>query len=126
VLGREPVVDQRDHRAGAIGQLPSHRVELVQRADHPAATVVVDDHRVGRALRHQHPHRDRVATGDRHPLLAHRRDLRARAVELAQHVTEATRLRRRHLVQRLRATLGHPGQQAGGRLVESHRWSSPS
>jgi hypothetical protein len=44
VLGREPVVDRDDERAGPVGDAADRVVADVEVADHPAAAVEVHDH----------------------------------------------------------------------------------
>ncbi len=47
VLGREPVVDADDDRAGVVGEQPAHALVGVQVTDHETAAVEVDDRRCG-------------------------------------------------------------------------------
>ena len=43
MLGRQAVVDARDHAAGRVGERPADAVVRVDVADHPAAAVEEDE-----------------------------------------------------------------------------------
>ena len=100
--GREPVVDEHHDAPGAHGERATERLELVERADHPAAAVEVQQQRSrAPAVRRVEPQRDwpgrtgavQVGNLDRY---------RRRLVEQLDHFPElaARLLGRRHTVGR--------------------------
>ena len=63
VLGSQSVINQDDRARAGVGQPAPERVELVQRAEDPAAAVVVDDDAAGRPSGNEDAQADLGVTG---------------------------------------------------------------
>ena len=139
MLGREPVIDEHHGARRALGELAAQRVGLVDRADHPAATVVVDDHPGGGLDRHEYA-QAHVAVGALERVLLDARHGRRGPAERGQTGAVGPCLLGRAFLKRFGVGVGpvqHLRDEACRRRVQCHavlhsclavtadRWSAP-
>ena len=120
VFRREPVINQHDCAIRPVGEQARERVELVERAEHPAAPVVIDDHSAGSVARDEDSRPDLAAVSRRDlPILnsGHRGSF---AVKLDHLPAGLPGLARAQLMNRRHAARGELGDEGCTRQVE-HR-----
>ena len=119
-LGREPVVHRRDRAAGRVDDGPADAVVGVEVADHPAAAVVEDQHRMrADAGGLVHAHRD-LAAGDRHAMIGHRGHLLERAERGGARAHGLAGFRRGGVLERLQVERGEGVDDLPGLRIEWH------